>query len=164
MSRFKSMDVEENVACNLIPMIDIMFLLLLFFMLSADMTQRTIEDVALPLAEEAKEDPKQSEAYKTLTVNLVKEEDGNFYVKIAGKQYSDWAVLKADLSEHARAEPEDNADPKAFFSKTAINLRADKNAPYKEVQRLIQLCSSVGLYKIEIGASKPPPDAPPPAK
>ena len=40
MSRFKAQEVEEQVACNLIPMIDIMFLLLLFFMLSAEMTQR----------------------------------------------------------------------------------------------------------------------------
>ena len=50
MSRFKSVEAEEQVACNLIPMIDIMFLLLLFFMLSADMTQRDTEDLTLPVA------------------------------------------------------------------------------------------------------------------
>ena len=46
MSRFKTADVEESVGCNLIPMIDIMFLLLLFFMLGADMSQRDLEEFA----------------------------------------------------------------------------------------------------------------------
>jgi biopolymer transport protein ExbD len=160
MSRFKSMDVEENVACNLIPMIDIMFLLLLFFMLSADMTQRTVEDVKLPIAEQAKEDPKQKEGYETTTVNLIDEGNG-WVVKIQGKAYPDWAVLKTELSDLAKSSPEPNPPPGQFFSSRAISLRADAAAPYKECQRLIQLCSSVGLYKIEIGAAKPAPDAPP---
>ena len=74
MSRFKSVDVEENVACNLIPMIDIMFLLLLFFMLSADMTQRVDEDMTLPVASKAKEDEKKGNS-DTTTLNLVGQGD-----------------------------------------------------------------------------------------
>ena len=52
----RRVDVEETVACNLIPMIDIMFLLLLFFMLSADMTTRVAEDIKIPRADMIKED------------------------------------------------------------------------------------------------------------
>lgn len=165
MSRFKSIDVEENVACNLIPMIDIMFLLLLFFMLSADMSQRTIEDVKLPIAEQAKEDPKEKEGYETTTVNLL-EENGNWVIKIAGIAYgdNDWATLKMRLNELAKLEPEANAPPGQYFSSRCISLRADTAAPYKVCQRLIQQCSLVGLYKIELSAAKLPPDAPVVAK
>lgn len=154
MSRFKSIEAEENVACNLIPMIDIMFLLLLFFMLSADMSQRVTEDIKLPIAEMVKEDPKQKETYGTTTVNLVGEGD-KWFVKIAGKAFPDWTHLKAELTEYAKLEPEPGNAPGTFFSARAIQLRADAEAPYKEVQRLIQLCSSVGLYKIEVVAVKP---------
>ena len=48
MSRFATPQPEENVSCNLIPMIDIMFLLLLFFMLGADMTVHSIPLVINP--------------------------------------------------------------------------------------------------------------------
>ena len=50
--------VKEDVTCNLIPMVDIMFLLLLFFILGADMTQREQADLVLPTASEIKEDDK----------------------------------------------------------------------------------------------------------
>jgi biopolymer transport protein ExbD len=159
MSRFKSVDVEENVACNLIPMIDIMFLLLLFFMLSADMSQRVTEDMKLPIAQHVKEDPKQKEGYETTTVNLVGEGD-NWFVKIAGHAYPDWAVLRASLDELAKSSPEPLTSDGRFFSSRAIMLRADAAAPYKHVQRLIQQCSAVGFYKIEVVATKPDADKP----
>lgn len=159
MSRLKPMDAEENVACNLIPMIDIMFLLLLFFMLSADMSQRVTEDIKLPIAEMVKEDAKTKENYETTTVNLVNEND-RWFVKIAGHGYPDWNDLKATLHEFAQASPEPGNAPGSFFSSRAIMLRADADAPYKEVQRVIQQCGMVGLYKIEVIATKPAPDKP----
>ena len=50
--------VKEDVTCNLIPMVDIMFLLLLFFILGADMSQREQADLVLPEASEIKENEK----------------------------------------------------------------------------------------------------------
>ena len=52
---------SEHVNPNLIPMIDIMFLLLLFFMLGADMGQRELEEVMLPKAASMKEDKENKE-------------------------------------------------------------------------------------------------------
>jgi hypothetical protein len=40
-------------------------------------------------------------------------------------------------------------------------LRAEGDCPYREVQRLIQMCGSVGLYKTEVVALK---EAPAPQK
>ncbi|HET6201582.1 MAG TPA: biopolymer transporter ExbD, partial [Planctomycetota bacterium] len=68
MPRFKVPEVQEEVPCNLIPMIDIMFLLLLFFMLGADMGHRDLETVRLPNAENAKTDTQQ-EKDQRLTIN-----------------------------------------------------------------------------------------------
>ena len=163
MGRLKMQDAEENVACNLIPMIDIMFLLLLFFMLSADMTQRVAEDIKIPIAEMVKEEAKEKEGYESTTVNLVNEND-KWFVKIAGHSYPDWADLKATLLELSKDSPEPGNPPPPPgvppFSSRAIRLRAEQDAPYREVQRLIQLCSATGLYKIEVVASKPTADKP----
>lgn len=45
--------LKEDVQANVIPMVDIMFLLVLFFMLAADMSQRDLEVVELPFADTA---------------------------------------------------------------------------------------------------------------
>ena len=66
----KKLQVQEDVSPNLIPMIDIMFLLLLFFMLGADMGQRELEEVILPPAYAVKED-KEADAAGEKNVKLV---------------------------------------------------------------------------------------------
>ena len=67
----KNKGAAEHVNPNLIPMIDIMFLLLLFFMLGADMGQRELEEVMLPKAASMKEDKENKEKDKNrLTINV----------------------------------------------------------------------------------------------
>src|SRR5687767_6526710 len=66
---FKEIKVQEEVAPNLIPMIDIMFLLLLFFMLNADMSQRELEELTPPIANQAQED-KPDENTDRITINV----------------------------------------------------------------------------------------------
>src|SRR5262245_65168899 len=72
MGRHKNkVKTEEELNPNLIPMIDIMFLLLLFFMLGADMGQRELEEVMLPKAMSMKEDKEKKEKDKNrLTINV----------------------------------------------------------------------------------------------
>jgi biopolymer transport protein ExbD len=182
MGRFKTPDVEENVGCNLIPMIDIMFLLLLFFMLGADMTQRELEDVVLPKADQAKEDSKEKtdEAGYT-TINIFHDvtggcaaygaekgicsDTGHWTIAIRGKRLNEPAVLAERLEWEAKQElePPDPANPagKKPMSKRKISIRADAKCLYEQVQRLIEACGKAGLYKIEVGAARPSPDAPP---
>ena len=63
-------EVKEDISPNLIPMIDIMFLLLLFFMLGADMSQRESVEVKLPLADQVKEDKEKVDPDPETTVNI----------------------------------------------------------------------------------------------
>jgi biopolymer transport protein ExbD len=176
MSKFKGPDVEESVACNLIPMIDIMFLLLLFFMLGADMSQRELEEVELPKADQVKEEPKVNKdntrrvnvnIYHTHTntgSNCEKHESGqvcrdmtHWAIAIGGNRFT-LENIKQELLELAALDLEDNqpTDPKAVkLSKVEVMIRADQNAPYQYIQRVIETCGGVGLYKIAVGAAQP---------
>src|SRR5262245_43006067 len=73
-------EIDADVSPNLIPMIDIMFLLLLFFMLGADMGHRELEEVVLPPALSVKED-KEAEGQKNdrLTINIFHRYDKDFH-------------------------------------------------------------------------------------
>ena len=174
--RFKAPDAEESVACNLIPMIDIMFLLLLFFMLGADMSAREMEDVDLPKADQVKDEDKTQEVgYGGRTnVNIFHSHTTSGFtcpVHAAGnicRDMTHWRIairhdqftidtVGAQLKEDALLSLEE-PDPKAGgkpLSKREVAIRADKNAPYGFIQKVIESCAAVGLYRIIVGAVRP---------
>ena len=173
--RFKTETVEENVGCNLIPMIDIMFLLLLFFMLGADMSQRELEDVILPKADQVQQESKTKAANEggVTTVNIFhRHNTGGFScATYDGKQvcremdhwliairsnYYNLETITSALDFEAKLELEDapNADGKTL-SKRHVMIRADENAPYGFIQKVIEACAATGIYMIEVAAAKP---------
>src|ERR1043165_3680371 len=69
--KVKKNQLKEDISPNVVPMIDIMFLLLLFFMLGADMSQREAIEINIPKAKAVPEPPKEEDPTKrTLTVNI----------------------------------------------------------------------------------------------
>ncbi len=174
MAGFKTPEVEETVGCNLIPMIDIMFLLLLFFMLGADMSQRELENVTLPKADQVREDSKTREKFGRTTVNIqlrdqslepeklpieYLQDEKNWVPVIRGRPYPDWANLKMQLEEEGKTDLEEEVDPiaKKRLSGRFVQVRADKHAPFVMIQRVIEVAGQAGLYKVEAAASKPDP-------
>jgi len=144
---------DNPVSINVVTMVNIVFLLLLFIMLGADMSQRVTEDDKGPEIDVVKEDPRKKEGYETTTVNLVGERD-DWHVVI-GEQYIDWEHLKITLYElaHQPGEEEAGNAPGTYFSTRVIQLRAAADAPYRNVERLIQMCSKAGFYKVEFVAT-----------
>ena len=172
MSRKKS-GAAEHVNPNLIPMIDIMFLLLLFFMLGADMGQRELEEVMLPKAMSMKEDKENKEKDKNkLTINVyhkyevkcqaylkgaVCRDDAHWRTGIKGKDYSEPEKLGGYLKKEADATR--GTDPKnPQVSELKVQIRADASAPYGLAQRAMNTCAKAGIYKVEVGASRPADD------
>src|SRR5436190_12111590 len=72
----KGAGTSEYTNPNLIPMIDIMFLLLLFFMLGADMGQREKEELILANADKVKEEDKTRDLHVPLTTINIHHDPG----------------------------------------------------------------------------------------
>jgi biopolymer transport protein ExbD len=180
------------VACNLIPMIDIMFLLLLFFMLSADMVTKEMESVVLPqnLEKAIQDDDKNKKDYDTEFIAVVHTKDSqdrtdcaaynttgcrdesHWVVKLEGAELNpppdrtDWAGVRRRLREIATIPGEmEQPDPTsgATYSKRAVVLRCDRAAPYGIVQRLIQTLNQPDPSNVKIGFYKIEPGAGVPA-
>ena len=158
----------EHVNPNLIPMIDIMFLLLLFFMLGADMGQRDLEDVQLPLAKEAKPEKPQAKDGR-ITINAhhrtdvtcseyghqkVCRNEGHWKLAIHGQDCTDPAVLASILQKEAAALISTNPEGRPISEKRVM-IRADGAAPYALAQRAMNTCAKTGIYKVEVGAATP---------
>jgi len=171
---FKSIKVEEEISPNLIPMIDIMFLLLLFFMLNADMSQRELEELTPPLARHAQQDDSKVNADR-ITVNVHHDADdpkdpkcppfvngdvcrteAHWHISMSGRRYElnkdGMTKLAQALTELGKVKLEDPA--KGISARTLI-IRADRTAPYGYVQKVMEQCGVARVYKTEIGAGLP---------
>ena len=157
--------IQEEITPNLIPMIDIMFLLLLFLMLGADMGQRQFEEVSLPVATSVKEDKETDHLTGTTIVNVYHKFDGictpykeggicteraHWSIGVRGTDYTPKSIGALIKSEADLARDPTNAT----LSERKVMIRADQAALYEYVQKVIEACAMSGLYKVEIGAAE----------
>jgi biopolymer transport protein ExbD len=163
---------EENVAVNVVPLVDIMFLLLLFLMVGGDMSHRESAELQLPLADKATEAKKDEDNYVVINVHPIRDPSNdqdrltqgfrdisNWQFGISGIEYKTYWELVDKLKEVAMRKLEDTPLPGTkdkYLSAVTVTIRADKSAPYGMIQLAMQACSEALLYKIEVGAAKPP--------
>jgi hypothetical protein len=174
MSKFAPPAAEENVAVNVVPLVDIMFLLLLFLMVGGDMSHRETTEVQLPQADKAVEANRDvgEERYAVINIHPVKDptsendrlapwfrEIANWQFAIGGVEYRDYFALVDQLKIVAEQKLEEaplpGTNPPKYLSAVKITIRADKSAPYGMIQFAMQACAETSLYKIEVGAAKP---------
>lgn len=114
------------------PMIDIVFLLIIFFMTVSQVTRTVDHLVELPRVIEGASESKTA----TVTINL--NEKGS--VIVAGKVLSQQEVVSA---LQAQLEKMDN-DP----DRIRIQIRCDRNCLSKFVNKLVNRLSSMGFKKV----------------
>lgn len=159
-------ETTQHANPNLIPMIDIMFLLLLFFMLGADMGHRELESVTLPQAKEVKPDTLTDKEGR-LTINAhhrdkvpctvysskeICRSAGHWELAFRGKDCTDEDVLTRELKNTVTGIQED------VLPNRRVMIRADAGAPFGLAQKAMNVCARNGIYKIEVGAAKPKRD------
>ncbi|MDZ4774410.1 MAG: biopolymer transporter ExbD [Planctomycetota bacterium] len=165
--------LKEDVSPNVVPMIDIMFLLLLFFMLGADMSQRESVEVQLPKADMVKEDKEEKIQDPETTINVHPDpavSEAVFLDPRASRDQTLWVIslrgnpytveqLKTQLKIEADEFLEDQVDPQAGrkLSRKKVLIRAERTAPFGLVQKVIETAGAVGMYKVEVAGSKPTP-------
>ncbi len=171
MGKFAPPAVEESVSVNVVPLVDIMFLLLLFLMIGGDMSHRESTVLQLPQADKARESNPDLGDQRYVIVNVHTKHDSmdrgdpayglkeNWQYAIAGIEYPDYFSLLDRLKVVAETKLEDKpiegSKPPKYLSAVLVTLRADKDAPYGLIQDAMTACAEAGLYKIEVGAAKP---------
>jgi biopolymer transport protein ExbD len=164
----KKGSISEYTNPNLIPMIDIMFLLLLFFMLGADMGQRELEEVSLPKAVEATVDPTWNvddrltiNAHHRLDVSCrpyghreVCRQNDHWKLAIKGRDCTEPQQLAAVLHQETASSRKADVQGRTV-SDRRVMIRSDASAPYGLAQRAMNACAEQGIYRVEVGAAKP---------
>ncbi len=124
-------------AINMTPMIDVVFQLIIFFMLVMDMSQQQFETIRPPSASLAHVGPDPSE----LVVHCMP--DGR--VRIQGRTFSDEAL--ESLLEGRRPGPGRPDFP--------VLIRADRSTPFETVQKVMMAAQHHGaVTRVRFGARK----------
>jgi biopolymer transport protein ExbD len=152
MSRVVDKMMAEKSEVNMTPMIDVVFLLLIFFMVVVDMTQKDLADLTLPIAITAEPD-KSDDRDPRYIVNV----DRQGLIKYKGADYT-LGELKQLLNRLKRiyGKYKDFGKPPNIVkaSELFVLVRADKDTPWQHVQWIMTIMAEEKLYKLQFGAKQ----------
>jgi len=131
--RFKK-EEEENFGMEMTPMIDVVFLLLIFFMVSTVFVDFNRQmDLTLPSSKSANQD----ESPKTLEIEMTADKQIFFNGR------------KVTLDSLEKALRKTEGKPSEGAKNTAL-IRADKNLPYGNVIKVMGILQSAGIPDISV--------------
>lgn len=142
MNIHRNKRVRAPLEINLIPMIDVVLVLLIFFIVTTTFTHETGIKINLP---EAKGEPASAADAKVIT--LLIDREGNYFISMkegdAGKLLNT-ARLKQELAEIRSLAPN-----------TPFVISADGKTPHQAVIRALDLASQVGFKQIAFATKEP---------
>ncbi len=127
---------EDSVEVNLTPLIDVVFLLLIFFMVTTTFDRHAKLKVVLP--ESSAKVTQQQSAPLVLSIDA----KGSYFI-------NDRQVINKSLETLKHALRKTMGDESAIKN-TSLVLRADANTPHQAVVRAMDAASQIGLTKLSI--------------
>ncbi len=132
---------------NITPMIDVVFLLIIFFLVASYFVRsEQSREVSLPEASKGK--PDDFSAQKRLTITVDK--DGQ--LSIAGNVVSEDEII--DRIRLLAAKTDETGAPTSPEDQPEVRIRSDKDARYGEIRRLIEQCASQGIRSIRFAVAQ----------
>ncbi|HIG10726.1 MAG: biopolymer transporter ExbD [bacterium] len=153
-------DPMTEMEMDMTPMIDVVFLLIIFFMVITDMTQADLEDLKLPVAQNATADKPNPDEFRPI-VNI--KIDGSILVKrellFDPENEDDYKVLREYLSDVARRMKKEKA---SGLPDEPLLIRADENTSFKHIQKVMEQCGYAGIqiWKVQLAAAEAKKDKP----
>lgn len=129
---------QEEPDINLTPLIDVVFLMLIFFMVSTTFKKESLVRVDLPKASNTIKDTEER------AVEVIVSARGEYFINrinVSGRQAG---TLKAAIIEHAG-----QARDKPFI------IRADAQAPHQSVVTVMDVAGQLGFSRISIPTTQP---------
>ncbi|MBL9159140.1 MAG: biopolymer transporter ExbD [Verrucomicrobiales bacterium] len=137
--RFEA-DTEDGIPMDMSPMIDMTFLLLVFFMVASHLItvqiDRRVEPPTAKNAQVAKD------ASGRVVVNVLA--DGTVWGQ--GEEELPTSEAIQDYVDQARVKNEANGIP------TRLNLRADKNVDTRDIKKVVQAAGEAGVSEVIFGS------------
>jgi biopolymer transport protein ExbD len=144
--KFRVATVEKRkvrASLDLTPLIDVVFQLLVFFMLSSTFVVQSSIQIEVPVAEG-------SEALETKDLSITLQygdggPDGNGRVYVDNDEITSWAELSRRIAEEMAVRPE-----------AMVLIRPDSRIETGRLVQVLGIATSVGVERYGIAAEPPP--------
>jgi len=121
-----------SIGFNMTPLIDVVFLLIIFFLVSSHMARQEVQmDLDLPEASQG-ESPTEDDA-RRIVVNVISE--GRIQVGTQAMDTESFASLIRYESRKADRQLE-------------VRIRSDQNVPFRTVEPIMVTCARSGVWKV----------------
>lgn len=134
MARLSAARREAGI--EITPLIDVVFLLLIFFMVSSNFVQNQVVSVTLPTS-------KAATASESNTIEIVLDTSGTYFV--AGEPVGN----ERDQLLNALGSVVGSLDAQAL-SEQPVEIRADASATHQSVVRALDVCATLGLVRVSL--------------
>lgn len=134
---FHHRSAEEDVSINLTPLIDVVFLLLIFFMVSTTFDTTSQLEIRLP---EASENPAPEPPRK---LNLLIDPQGRFFVNARELTSNDSATLRAALERALDGR------------RMPVVIQSDADSPVQSLVTAMDVVGQLGLKQVSIATTRP---------
>lgn len=154
MARKSKYHEEPEPKVDLTPMIDIVFNLIIFFLIVSELSNLAVEEIELAYADQA---AATREEGRVLQLNVM----GDNAVRVRGLEYAVGASgegppLAGALELEAAGYGFEDS-PSGPVSALRLNIRADKEGPFERVQRVLDASMKARIHLTSFGASKETP-------
>ncbi len=132
--RVPSLLRSGEVGFNMTPMIDVVFLLIIFFLVSSHLAKQEAQmDLPLPVADSGEAS---NDEARRLTLNVTA--DGSML--LAGRN-----IDRNELKQRLKQARDDHGKD------VEIRIRGDRNVPYSAVSPIMLSCARSGIWKVTFG-------------
>lgn len=158
--------VQQNVEMDMTPMIDCVFLLMIFFVLVIDLSQKNLEDLILPRAVYQEPDDKPPENRPIINVlqngSVVFEKQVAYDPAVHGKNFAPIKQLLLDIRQQGlntgrlKLKEEDIGGKMVPLIDDPILIRADKWTEWHYIGEIMKQCSQpeIAFWKVELAMSE----------
>ena len=136
--RLRDSRVRGRVGFNMTPMIDVVFLLIIFFLVSSHLARQEVQlDLDLPAAESGHRPPEESRP--RVTVNVLA--DGQ--VLLGGRSVDPQELARRLKFEADRAGRD-----------LEVRIRGDRQVAYRHIEPIMVACARAGTWNVTFAVSR----------
>jgi biopolymer transport protein ExbD len=129
---------EDEPAVNLTPLIDVVFILLIFFMVSTTFQRES--EIKIELPEASSEPVEETDDVLEIVIDI----EGHYFIGEQQVVNTELETLKTAIRKFLGEQTE-----------MPVVIRADRNTPYESVVRAMDATAQLGLLQMSLATNQP---------
>lgn len=140
--RIASNSTRGTIGFNMTPMIDVVFLLIIFFLVSSHLAQQEVQ-LAIDLPDASSGDRPEEENVRRIVVNVLPDRQIAVGTEIVAPARLE-SLLKYEQEKTRRTG---NAPP------LEVRIRTDRLVPYQTVEPILLTCARSGIWNVKFAVA-----------